>query len=162
MGSFLKLVIASGLFLFASASFAADCIPTEVKIKEIPFPKGTEIEFPWDSIQGEWHTNTSAFVIVRGAEDSSGRRYLKIEQRDKDTAEVNAGGVAVLRKGSRIASGLLTEGSKETYVFLRSFRDKNAKGVPNGKSVLVITIRNLESHTETCDETHQKLLKGAL
>lgn len=162
MGSFLKVVLASGLFLAAPFSFSAECIPTEVKIKEIPFPKGTEIEFPWASIQGEWHTETSIFRIERGAVDEAGRRYLKVEQMDPASKEVLADGVAVLRKNSKIASGILSDSKeKETYVFLRSFNDKNAKGVPNGRSVLVITIRNLESQSKNCDETHQKLLKGA-
>lgn len=163
----LKILSVLGSALVASLVFGANtsfagCEPTEVVIKEVPFPKGTEIEFPWSSISGEWHTDTATFRITKGAADNSGRRYMKVEELDAETRLPVSEGVAVLRRGSKIASGLLSNQSKESFVILRSFRDKNAQGVPNGKSILVITIRNLESVKKTCDEVHRMLEKGAL
>jgi hypothetical protein len=149
--------------IFGPQAGFAECVPTEVVIKEVPFPKGTEIEFPWSSISGEWHTDSATFRITKGATDANGRRYMKVEELDAETKQPISEGVAVLRRGSKIASGLLSNESRESFVILRSFKDKNAQGIPNGKSILVITIRNLESaNKKTCDEVHRMLLKGSL
>ncbi|MGE3974985.1 MAG: hypothetical protein AB7F59_10720 [Bdellovibrionales bacterium] len=145
----------------SSANINNTCTPTEVVINEVPFPKGTEIDFPWSTISGEWQTETSSFRISRGAVDPQGKRYLKVEEINSFTKNVLSEGVAVLRRGSKIASGLLSSDNKESFIILRSYMDKTPRGAPTGKSVLVITIRNLGSQTKMCDEIHQKMLKRA-
>jgi len=155
-----KLMMILGLTLSVSGLKADQnqgCIETEVRIKEVPFPKGSEMPFPWESIGGEWSAAGSVFRIEALSTQPSGNKIMRVQMFDPNNGKPLARGLAVLRERSRTARGFMSTGKmNDTYVLLRAFKD-NSRGL--SRDVMVITLRNVATSTTYCDESHYEMVK---
>jgi hypothetical protein len=93
------------------------------------FPWGSELPFPWKSIQGTWSTEIEgiqAYVIFKVVRpEAAGSRQLKINIVDADTCRVIAVGAGY--EDNRIVKAIVTGGNRASQITVHAFREADVR-----------------------------------
>ncbi len=147
---FLIALISFGFFCSAPATADVDSDTqfnyAETWGGEVPFPFGTEIPFPWRSMQGIWATQNHAMDALFSFQvqlDDSGVKVLRVIHLDRATRRVVGQGAGFANSEQKVVRAVMRAMDGTSYlIFVRVFKDLNKKSAASHNST-VLTFRSL-------------------
>lgn len=113
---------------------------------EVPFPFGTEIPFPWRSMQGIWATQSrevDALFSFQVQLDDRGVKVLSVIHLDRVTRRVIGQGAGFANSEQKVVRAVMRATDGTNYlIFVRVFKDLYKKSALSRNST-VLTFRSL-------------------